>query len=65
MRAVSATRLRSPRLSESSAPQHGLEHVDHAQRFARGAGKSDAGRLARRRVEIDRLRRIGRVDARR
>ncbi len=47
------------------AAQHGLEHVDHAQRLARGAGERNAGGLARCPVEIDRLRRIGRVNARR
>src|SRR5207245_4395127 len=47
------------------AAQHRLEHIDHAQRLARGAGERDAGRLTRRPVEIEGLRWIGGVDARR
>ena len=49
-------------MSESCAPRS-LEHIDHSQRLARGAREPDAGRLARRPVEIDWLRWIGRVDA--
>ena len=37
------------------AAQHGLEHIDHAQRLARGTGERDARRLMRRPVEIEGL----------
>ena len=61
MRLVSVTRLRSPRSSESRAPRkHRLEHIGHAHRLARGPGQRDRRRLARRAIEIHRLRRVGR-----
>src|SRR6266852_3440654 len=53
MRAVSVTRLRSPRLSESSAPRSMASNTStHAQRLARGAGdaraEGEAGRVVAR-----------------
>src|SRR6516165_6991671 len=65
MHTVSETRLRSPRLNASSAPRSMASNTSTMRSASRGTGERDAGGLAGRSVEIDRPRRIGRVDARR
>jgi len=64
--AVSTTRLRSPRLSESSARRSIASNTSTMRRASRAApARAMPGGLARRPVEIDRPRRIGGVDPRR
>jgi hypothetical protein len=48
-----------------NATQHFVEHVDHAQSFARGVAKRDRRGLGGGRIEIERPRRILRLDPRR